>query len=206
MRVRPSFVDQCELQVWLSEEASDYQLHVQRDGTVHTRCPCRPTCATCQGPDNWPFVFNQARLACAFPSQVVSFGPLGVLGRNGWFCREADVDRWNALAGFRGLRDPQVRQHFNGTFIAFEAEGWGPNQALIENLDLRYDAIYLGADLAPHAIQKRGSRPGFLHSSTYGRRIRLTARTASTGSNFLHTPRSSSTKAFPTIRRTCWRK
>jgi hypothetical protein len=86
---------------------------------------------------------------------VVSFGPLGVLGRNGWFCREADVDRWNALAGFRGLRDPQVRQHFNGTFIAFEAEGWGPNQELIENLDLRYDAIYLGADLAPHAIQAR---------------------------------------------------
>jgi len=32
---------------------------------------------------------------------------------------------------------------------------WGPNQELIENLDLRYDAIYLGADLAPHAIQAR---------------------------------------------------
>jgi hypothetical protein len=86
---------------------------------------------------------------------VVSFGPLGILGRNGWFCREADVDRWNALAGFRGLRDPQVRLHFNGTFMAFEAEGWGPNQELIENLDLHYDVAYLGADAAPDAIQAR---------------------------------------------------
>ena len=155
MRVRPSFADQCELQVWLSEEASDYQLHVLRDGTVHTRCPFSSACVTCQGPDKWPFVLDQSRLACSSRSQVVSFGPLGVLGRNGWFCREADVDRWNALAGFRGLRDPQVRQHFNGTFLAFEAEGWGPNQELINNLDLRYEVTYLGADVAPDAIQAR---------------------------------------------------
>jgi hypothetical protein len=86
---------------------------------------------------------------------VVSFGPLGVLGRNGWFCREADVDRWNALAGYRGLRDPQVRRHFNGTFLAFEAEGWGPNQELMTNLDLRYDVAYLGADRAAEAIRAR---------------------------------------------------
>ena len=85
---------------------------------------------------------------------MLSFGPLGVLGRNGWFCLEADVDRWNALAGFRGLRDPQVWLHFNGTFLAFEA-GWGPDQELIENLDLRYDVAYLGADVAPDAIQAR---------------------------------------------------
>jgi hypothetical protein len=86
---------------------------------------------------------------------VVTFGPLGVLGRNGWFCREADVDRWNALAGYRGLRDPQVRRHFNGTFLAFEAEGWGPNKELLTNLDLRYDVAYLGAAAAADAIRAR---------------------------------------------------
>jgi hypothetical protein len=86
---------------------------------------------------------------------VVSFGPLGVLGRNGWFCREADVDRWNSLVGYRGWRDPQVRRHFNATFLAFEVEGWGPNQELMTNLDLRYDVAYLGAHRAADAIRAR---------------------------------------------------
>jgi glycine betaine/proline transport system substrate-binding protein len=85
---------------------------------------------------------------------VVSFGRLGVLGRKGWFCRDADVDRWNALAGYRGLRDPEVRRHFSGSFLAFE-RSWGPNQELMTNLDLRYDIAYLGADRAADAIRAR---------------------------------------------------
>jgi hypothetical protein len=86
---------------------------------------------------------------------VVSFGRLGVLGRNGWYCREADVDRWNALAGYRGLRDPQVRRHFNGSFLAFEAEGWGPNQQLMTNLNLPFAMDYLGASAAANVIRTR---------------------------------------------------
>jgi ABC-type proline/glycine betaine transport system substrate-binding protein len=85
---------------------------------------------------------------------VVSFGKLGVFGRNGWFCREADVERWHSLAGYRGLRDPAVKRHFNSTFLAFEP-GWGPDQELQTNLDLHYDVEYLGADEAPRAIQAR---------------------------------------------------
>ena len=65
------------------------------------------------------------------------------------------MDRWNALAGYRGLRDLEVRRHFNGSFLAFEAEGWGPNQELMTNLDLRYDVAYLGADRAADAIRAR---------------------------------------------------
>ena len=64
------------------------------------------------------------------------------------------MDRWNTLAGYRGLRDPQVRQHFNGTFLAFE-RSWGPNQELMTNLDLRYGVAYLGADRAVDAIRAR---------------------------------------------------
>ncbi len=202
MRVRPFFADPCELQVWLSEKASNYQLHVQRDGTVHTRCPFYSACATCQTPDNWPSILNRSRLFISFAGAL--FWPTRrprsermVLSRG----RRGPLECTRGVSGLEGPpSSAALQRHLPG--ICW----WGPNQELIENLDLRYDAIYLGADLAPHAIQKRGSRPGFLHSSTYGRRIRLTARTASTGSNFLHTPRSSSTKAFPTIRRTCWRK
>ena len=101
-----------------------------------------------------PSVLRCSRLFCCFPSQVVSFGRLGIFGRNGWYCREADVEHWNALAGYRGLRDPAVRQYFNGTFLAFEKD-WGPNQALITNLVLRYDVAYLGAHAAPAEIRAR---------------------------------------------------
>ncbi len=86
-------------------------------------------------------------------NQVASFGRLGVLGRTGWYCAETDVDRWNALAGYRGLKDPAVKRYFNSTFLAFEAEGWGPNQALMTNLGLPYEVVFLGASAAPNAIR-----------------------------------------------------
>jgi ABC-type proline/glycine betaine transport system substrate-binding protein len=83
---------------------------------------------------------------------IVSFGPLGILGRNGWFCREADVERWNALAGWRGLKDPAVRDAFNATFLAFQRD-WGNNALMLSNLGLRYDVVYLGSSRAPSVIQ-----------------------------------------------------
>jgi hypothetical protein len=85
---------------------------------------------------------------------VVSFGPVGILGRVGWFCLEADVEHWNALAGWRGLRDPDVLRHFNGTFLAFERD-WGDLELSMSNLALRYDVAYLGADAAANAIRAR---------------------------------------------------
>jgi hypothetical protein len=83
---------------------------------------------------------------------IVSFGPLGILGRNGWFCAEADVERWNALAGWRGLKDPAVREAFNATFLAFQRD-WGNNALMLSNLGLRYDVVYLGSSTAPSVIQ-----------------------------------------------------
>ncbi len=65
------------------------------------------------------------------------------------------MDRWNALAGYRGLKDPAVTHYFNGTFFAFEAEGWGPNLELMTNLGLPYEVVFLGAGAAPNAIQAR---------------------------------------------------
>ena len=85
--------------------------------------------------------------------QVVSFGRLGVLGRNGWFCREADVERWNAVAGWRGLKDPAVRLYFNETFLAFEKD-WGDEERRMSNAGLVYHVSYLGV-VAADEIQAR---------------------------------------------------
>jgi hypothetical protein len=85
--------------------------------------------------------------------KVVSYGPLGILGRVGWFCRAADVELWHSLAGYRGLKDPAVVRHFNGTFIAFEID-WGEIGLAMANFDLRYEVTYLG-DAADEVIRAR---------------------------------------------------
>jgi hypothetical protein len=48
---------------------------------------------------------------------VVAAGPLGILGQNGWYCSEADVEHWPELAGWRGLAETEPRAHFNNTFL-----------------------------------------------------------------------------------------
>ena len=87
-------------------------------------------------------------------AQVLSYGRLGLLGRNGWYCKESDVERWLGLAGWRGLRDAHVAEYFNFSFVAFE-ESWGPNQPLLTNLGLPYNVEYVGADKAAGTIKAR---------------------------------------------------
>ena len=85
---------------------------------------------------------------------MISFGRLGILGRVGWFCRETDVELWNGLAGWRGLKDPAVQRHFNNTFLAW-TEGWGDMELLLANHNLAYNVAYLGADVAADEIRGR---------------------------------------------------
>ncbi len=62
---------------------------------------------------------------------VQSAGPLGVIGRNGWFVQDELLETWPALSGYRGMRDPDVKQMLNFTFLAFgdsASSSWGPQQ------------------------------------------------------------------------------
>ena len=74
-------------------------------------------------------------------------GRLGPEGRNGLYCREVDVDRFPALAGWRGLNDSRVRDHFGGTLYAFVPD-WGPVEEILLNLGLDYQVVFLGIDAA----------------------------------------------------------
>jgi hypothetical protein len=47
------------------------------------------------------------------------------------YCRDVDVDRFPALAGWRGLNDSAVREYFNNTVHAFVQE-WGPLEELMQ--------------------------------------------------------------------------
>jgi hypothetical protein len=51
------------------------------------------------------------------------------------------------------LRDPAVRSHFNDTLFAFEASGWGPNEAMMSNFGLFYTVVVLGAGAAEARIK-----------------------------------------------------
>jgi len=68
----------------------------------------------------------------------------------GWYVVERDVERWPALAGYRGLRDSDVHRHFNGTLYSFGAYGvdsdtWGPQQEILNGLGLEYRVVWMGS-------------------------------------------------------------
>ena len=72
---------------------------------------------------------------------------------------DSDVDRWPALAGWRGLLDPVVGTHFNRTFFCFGTPGvdaglWGPQDALIRNLGIGYRIEWMGSSEDSEATLK----------------------------------------------------
>jgi hypothetical protein len=68
-------------------------------------------------------------------------------GRNGWYCSENEVEKWWDLAGWRGLQQRSVFEHFGGIFYAFGERNdptWGPNEKMIKNLNLNYSVTFMG--------------------------------------------------------------
>jgi hypothetical protein len=80
--------------------------------------------------------------------------PLQVLGRNGWYCLQADVERLPSLAGWRGLRDATIIELFNATLYVF-ASDWGPNAELLRFLQLPYQVVELGVLAAEAFLERR---------------------------------------------------
>jgi ABC-type proline/glycine betaine transport system substrate-binding protein len=75
--------------------------------------------------------------------------------RVGWYTQTSNVQRWPALAGFRGLRDPAAQALFNATMFAF-SESWGDNiTGLMSNLHLPYTVDFVGSETALALIKNR---------------------------------------------------
>jgi hypothetical protein len=63
---------------------------------------------------------------------------------------ERDLERWPALAGYRGLRDSDVHRHFNGTLYSVgtygvDSDTWGPQQEILNGLGLEYRVVWMGS-------------------------------------------------------------
>jgi hypothetical protein len=77
----------------------------------------------------------------------------------GWYVVERDLERWPALAGYRGLRDADVHRHFNGTLYSFGAYGvdsdtWGPQEEMLRGLGLEYRVVWMGTSEESEALIK----------------------------------------------------
>ena len=88
---------------------------------------------------------------------MIGAGPVGLIGRNGWFVRERDVETNPAIAGWRGLALTEVRAWFNNTLFAFGTEGldletWGPVDDLNANLGLKYNVVRMGSIASGEAL------------------------------------------------------
>ena len=56
-------------------------------------------------------------------------------------------------AGWRGLRNSEVRQHFNSTIYAFVPE-WGDVEALMRGLGLDYRVHYMGKNQGEAVLEQ----------------------------------------------------
>ncbi len=86
--------------------------------------------------------------------QATGVMPLQVLGRNGWYCLQADVEQLPSLAGWRGLRDATIIELFNATLYVF-ASDWGPDAELLRFLKLPYQVVELGVPAAEAFLESR---------------------------------------------------
>jgi hypothetical protein len=125
---------QCRLQTWRSEDPALYEAYVLDAQSVRL------------APRSHSPLYSVAQSRESLV-QVVSVGALGPLGRNGLYCRNDDVDRFPALAGWRGLNDSAVRAYFGGRLYAF-VPGWGPVEEILLNLGLHYKVVFLGIEAA----------------------------------------------------------
>ena len=66
---------------------------------------------------------------------------------------ESQVEKTPAVAGWRGLKDPEVEHAFNMTWYGLTPD-WGPNEALFKNLGLGYRIIWGGDEAAATTLYK----------------------------------------------------
>ncbi len=110
---------------------------------------------------------------------VGTAGALGIIGRNGcadfaqpvwhgtvlgvrasatsvfdrWYTQDADVEKWPALAGWRGLRDAAIADYVGNELVAYDA-GWGPTTLIMQKLNVAVAVKYYGVDADAHIAQR----------------------------------------------------
>ncbi len=106
----------------------------------------------------WPSGFAPEAQAFIDDGSVVNMGPLGAIGKIGWFVTPNALEQFPQLATWEGLKDPAVVKAFatagsgsQGRFLAMDPSFSGYEEEIIKNLGLNFKTQYSGSEAATQA-------------------------------------------------------
>jgi glycine betaine/proline transport system substrate-binding protein len=106
----------------------------------------------------WPSGFAPEAQAFIDDGSVVNMGPLGAIGKIGWFVTPNALEQFPQLATWEGLKDPAVVKAFatagsgsQGRFLAMDPSFAGYEEEIIKNLGLNFKVQYSGSEVSTQA-------------------------------------------------------
>ena len=106
----------------------------------------------------WPSGFAPEAQAFIDDGSVVNMGPLGAIGKIGWFVTPNALEQFPQLATWEGLKDPEVAKAFataatgsQGRMLAMDPSFSGYEEQIIKNLGLDFKTQYSGSEAATQA-------------------------------------------------------
>lgn len=106
----------------------------------------------------WPSSLEERDRQLLDSGRVETLGPLGVVGKIGWYVPRSLVQADPALAQWSGLADPEVARRFatpetgsRGRFLGTDPGYEQHDEEIIAGLDLPFEVVYSGSDAATAA-------------------------------------------------------
>jgi glycine betaine/proline transport system substrate-binding protein len=115
----------------------------------------------------WPETLDPVEQALIDDGTVEALGPLGVVGKVGWYLPRSAVANDPALVDWEYLADPAVAARFataetgdRGRFLATDPNYDQADEDLIDSLNLPFDVVYSGSDAATFDTVTRSVEAG----------------------------------------------
>ncbi len=115
----------------------------------------------------WPSALEQSAREVLASDRVADLGPLGVVGKIGWYVPRYVIDQDPAVADWRTLADPAVASRFatpetgsRGRFLGTDPGYEQYDEEIIAALGLPFDVLFSGSEAATEAELARSVEAG----------------------------------------------
>lgn len=106
----------------------------------------------------WPSGFTPDEQAFVDDGSVVNMGPLGAIGKIGWFVTPNALEQFPQLSSWEGLKDPVVVEAFataatgsKGRMLSMDPSFSSYEEPMVKNLGLNFQVQYSGSEAATQA-------------------------------------------------------